>query len=74
MYGKYYEIKIPSIYYVSRQRIINNTSNITTPGTLNYTINNGLGLSINAPIQFELSYLNRKIKTSSGHYYYNGTE
>lgn len=70
---QYYQLKIPSPYFVSRMRNNSNTSNVTIPGSLNWNLNNGVGLSINSPIFFEYSYLTKRVKNNNTYNYYNGS-
>ena len=69
-WGKYYEFRIPSVDFISNQRIISNTNNTVIPNTLNYNLTNGEGVSTNSPIFLEFQYLNTKEIILGNTYYY----
>lgn len=69
-WGKYYEFKIPSIDYLSNQRIISNTGNTVIYNTINDNLTLGDGLSQTSPIFIDFQYLNSKETTLGTTYYY----
>ncbi|MCK9415745.1 hypothetical protein M0Q97_03685 [Candidatus Dojkabacteria bacterium] len=69
-WGKYYEFKIPSIDYISNQRIISNTGNTVINNTINDNLTLGEGLSQTSPIFIDFQYLNSKEITLGTTYYY----
>ena len=70
-WGKYYEFKIPSIDYVSNQRIISNTENVVLNNTINDNFTLGVGLSQTSPIFVDLKYLVTKEIVLGTTYYYS---
>lgn len=71
-WGKYITFFIPSIYEVSKQRLINPDTNIITPDSVNYNLTNGVGLNINSPIYLEFSFISSKQTVFNIPYYYLG--
>lgn len=69
-WGKYYEFKIPSIDYLSNQRIISNTGNTVINNTINDNLTLGEGLSQTSPIFIDFQYLNSKETTLGTTYFY----
>lgn len=64
------EFDIPSLYYLSNQRLITLNENIPTPNSLNYNLTNGEGLSMNSPIMFEFGFISSKQIVLDVPYYY----
>lgn len=52
-WGKYIEIKIPSVNKISDQL----TNNLTKPNTINYNLTNGVGLSQQAPVMIDFHWI-----------------
>ncbi len=71
-WGKFLTISIPSIYTVSEQRTITETTNIVTPYTINYNLTEAKGLSLVSPIFIDLSFITSKETVLSNTYYYIG--
>lgn len=68
---RYIEISIPSLYYVSNQRIITTGGqNNATPNSLNYNLTNGNGLSNNNPLFINFSFIISKQILLDIPYYY----
>lgn len=66
------EIEIPSVYYVSNQRIVTNLQNVPEKNSLNENLSYGEGLSINSPIFIEYAYISTKQIVLGVPYYYIG--
>jgi hypothetical protein len=58
-WGKYFELKIPSIQEISAQRVNNGSNSIVQPGSLNARLSD-VGLSTSSPIFISLSYIRRR--------------
>jgi len=56
-WGKCITLDIPSIYNISKDRVVTNTQNIVIPNTINYNLTNGVGLSQSAPIFIDYSFI-----------------
>ena len=69
-WGKYYEFKIPSIDYLSNQRLISNTGNTVWLNSINDNLTLGEGLSQTGPIFVDFQYLNTKEIVLGNTYYY----
>jgi hypothetical protein len=69
-WGKYYEFQIPSVDYLSNQRIISYTGNTVIDNSINDNLTLGEGLSQTAPIFIDFQYLNSKETTLGTTYYY----
>jgi hypothetical protein len=69
-WGKYYEFQVPSIDYVSNQRLISNTGNTVWNNSLNDNLTLGEGLSQTSPIFVDFQYLNSKEIVLGNIYYY----
>ena len=59
-WGKYYEFQIPSIDFLSNQRLISNTGNTVWDNSINDNLTIGEGLSQTSPIFIDVQYLNTK--------------
>jgi len=59
-WGKYLTFYVPSVYDVSKQRLINPDTNMVEPDSINYNLTEGTGLSTNSPIYIEFSYISSK--------------
>ena len=68
-WGKYFEFQIPSINYISNQRIIDNTQNIVLPNTINANLSTE-GLSQTGPIFVDYQFIITKEATLGTNYYY----
>lgn len=74
-WGKYFEFEIPSINYISNQRIRNGQENTTQPNTINYNLTtDGDGLSQTAPIFIDFRFLSSKELVLGTMYYYASDE
>jgi len=74
-WGKYFEFEIPSINYVSNQRVLSDTSNTVIPNTINYNLTtNHEGLSQTAPIFLDFRFLTSKDTILGINYYYATSE
>lgn len=69
-WGKYYEFEIPSIDYISNQRLISNTENIVWDNSINDNLTLSEGLSQTTPIFIDFQYLNAKEVVLGNTYYY----
>ena len=69
-WGKYYEFEVPSIDFLSNQRIISNTGNTVISNTINANLTSNEGLSQTAPIFIDFQYLNSKEIVLGSTYYY----
>ena len=69
-WGKYYEFDIPSVDYVSNQRLISNTGNTVWNNSINDNLTLGEGLSQSGPIFVNFQYLNSKEYVLGTTYYY----
>ena len=69
-WGKYYEFQVPSIDYVSNQRIVSNTGNTVWLNSINDNLTLGEGLSQTGPIFVNFQYLNSKEVVLGSTYYY----
>lgn len=80
-WGKYYEFQIPSIDYISNQRLISNTGNTVWENSINDNLTSmapvtisgvtyGEGLSQTGPIFLDFQYLNSKEVVLGNTYYY----
>jgi hypothetical protein len=56
-WGKFITFNIPSIDIISKQRIIDNVSNLPIDGSINQKLTNGEGLSQNSPIFLDFSWI-----------------
>ena len=70
-WGKYYEFEIPSIDFLSNQRILSNTENIVIPNTINANLTLNEGISQTGPIFVDFQYLTTKEITLGTTYYYS---
>lgn len=74
-WGKYFEFEIPSINYVSNQRVLNGTSNTVLPNTINYNLTTDAeGLSQTAPIFIDFRFLTSKDTILGINYFYATNE
>lgn len=69
-WGKYYDFQIPSIDFLSNQRITSNTQNIVIPNTINANLTSNEGLSQTGPIFVDFAFLTSKEITLGTTYYY----
>lgn len=69
-WGKYYEFEIPSIDWVSNQRIISSTGNTTITNSINDNLTLSEGLSTTGPIFVDFQFLNTKEIVLGNTYYY----
>jgi hypothetical protein len=69
-WGKYYEFEIPSIDYISNQRLISGTGNTVINNTINDNLTLSEGLSQTGPIFVDFQYLNSKEIVLGSTYYY----
>lgn len=69
-WGKYYEFEIPSVDYVSNQRLLSNTGNTVWDNSINDNLTLAEGLSQTAPIFVDFQYLNAKEIVLGNTYYY----
>lgn len=80
-WGKYYEFQIPSIDYISNQRVISTTGNTVWDNSINDNLTSsypisisgityGEGLSQTGPIFIDFQYLNSKETVLGTTYYY----
>lgn len=67
------EIQIPSVDYVSKQRLITKAINEPKPNTINKYLTKGEGLSINSLIFFDFSYITSSELILDTPYYYINT-
>ena len=70
-WGKYYEFNVPSIDYLSNQRLISSTGNTVWENSINDNLTIGEGLSQSAPIFVDFQYLNSKEYVLGTTYYYS---
>lgn len=63
IWGKYITFDIPSVEYLSKQRLSNVSPNISTPDSMNSNLTNGVGLSQSSPIFIEFSFISTKNTT-----------
>ena len=56
-WGQYYEFQIPSVNYISNQRVTSNTGNTVWENSINYNLTLGEGLSQTTPIFVNFQYL-----------------
>jgi len=57
-WSKYIELLIPNLQFVANQRVTNNDgSNYPIDNTINYELTNGIGISMNAPIFIDFSFI-----------------
>jgi len=70
-WGKYYEFQIPSIDYVSNQRITSLKENIVSNNTINDNFTLGVGLSQTSPIFVDFKYLVTKETVLGTTYFYS---
>lgn len=69
-WGKYYEIEVPSVNYVSNQRYVSETGNTVWENSVNDNLTLGVGLSQNSPIFLDFHYLYSKEIVLGTTYYY----
>jgi len=69
-WGKYYEFQIPSVDYLSNQRIISNTGNTVWLNSINDNLTLGEGISQNTPIFLDFQFLISKEIVLGTTYYY----
>jgi len=69
-WGKYYEFQIPSIDYLSNQRLLSNSGNTVWDNSINDNLTLGEGLSQTSPIFIDVQYLNAKEVVLGTTYYY----
>lgn len=69
-WGKYFEFEIPSIDWVSNQRIISSSVNKTIDNSVNENLTLGEGLSTTGPIFVDFQFLNTKEIVLGTTYYY----
>jgi len=72
-WGKYYEFQIPSVDYLSNQRLISATGNTVWDNSINANLTLDEGLSQTAPIFLDFQYIIAK-ETVLGTTYYYTTE
>ena len=70
-WGKYYTFDIPSVDYLSNQRLISPTGNTVWLNSLNDNLTLGEGLSQTGPIFINFQYLNAKEVVLGTTYYYS---
>lgn len=74
-WGKYFEFEVPSVNYVSDQRVLSSTSNVVLPNTINYNLTSDAeGLSQTAPIFINFRFLTSKDTILGINYYYATNE
>ena len=69
IWGKYIEIQIPSVDYVSNQRYVTNTVNLPIDNSINKNLTTGEGLSLTTPIFINFTFLTAKEVTFDVPYY-----
>lgn len=69
-WSKYYEFEVPSIDYLSNQRITTGNTNSVIPNTINANLTLNEGISQTGPIFVEFQFLNTKEITLGNTYYY----
>ena len=70
-WGKYYEFEIPSIDFLSNQRILSTTGNTVIPNSINANLTLNEGISQTGPIFIDFSFLTTKETTLVTTYYYS---
>ena len=70
-WGKYYEFDVPSVDFLSNQRIVSNTGNTVITNTINANLTLNEGISQTAPIFINFQYLNTKEIVLGNTYYYS---
>jgi len=70
-WGKYFEFQIPSINFISNQRIMSNVTNVTIPNSLNANLTLNEGLSQTSPIFVDFQFIMNKETVLGTTYYYN---
>jgi len=74
-WGKYFEFEVPSINYVSNQRVLSDNTNSVIPNTINYNLTTSHeGLSQTAPIFLDFRFLTSKDTILGVNYYYATNE
>ena len=69
-WGQYYEFQIPSVNYISNQRVTSNTGNTVWENSINYNLTLGEGLSQTTPIFVNFQYLSTKEIVLGTTYFY----
>ena len=69
-WGKYFEFQVPSINFISNQRIIDNTQNIVYPNTINSNLALSEGLSQTGPIFVDYQFIITKENTLGTNYFF----
>ena len=70
-WSKYIELQIPSIDYVSKQRITSDAGvNTPIPDSINFNLTNGIGISDTTPIFLEFRLMNGSIETFGIKYFF----
>ena len=69
-WGKYLTFQIPSVKYLSNQRLVSTTINVVEPNSINDHLTNGIGLDPNSLIYFEFSFISSKQTVFDIQYYY----
>ena len=67
------EIQIPSVDFVSKQRLVTNSLDEPKANTINKNLTKGEGLSINSPIFFNFSFISSSELVLDTTYYYVNT-
>ena len=70
-WGKYYEFEVPSIDFLSNQRIVSTTGNTVLSNSINANLTLNEGLSQTGPIFIDFQYLNTKETVLGNTYYYS---
>jgi len=71
-WSKYLTYYVPSAYDTSNQRLVNPSTNVVTPDSVNDHLTNGTGLNLNSPIYMEFSFISSKQTVFTIPYYYLG--
>jgi hypothetical protein len=70
-WGKYYQFEVPSVDFVSNQRITSSSQNIVIANTINSNLAPNEGLSQTGPIFVDFQFLTTKEITLGTTYYYS---
>jgi len=69
-WGKYYEFEVPSVDFLSNQRVTSGNTNSVIPNSINANLTLNEGISQTGPIFVDVQYLNTKETVLGNTYYY----